>query len=131
VLERHLRSPPRLRYEYSSSVPKIVKALRDPIADPLQPELCWKACEQQLYDLSFCAERIQGGPMADNSTSILAIQPELQRARVGWLAVSPPGSLICIGTVGDTEDEARQRFQEELQAWQRLHDRDDERPAQT
>jgi hypothetical protein len=69
--------------------------------------------------------------MANASTPILAIQPELQRARVGWLAVSPPGSLICIGTVGDTEDEARQRFQEELQAWQRLHDRDDERPAKT
>ncbi len=61
--------------------------------------------------------------MRDPSTPILAIQPQVQRARVGWLAVSEPGSLICIGTVGDTEDEARRRFQEALQAWQRLHDR--------
>jgi hypothetical protein len=57
-------------------------------------------------------------------SQILAIRPEVRRARSGWLAVSEAGSLICIGTVGDTEDEARRRFQEALQAWQRLHDRD-------
>jgi hypothetical protein len=62
--------------------------------------------------------------MEDARSLILAIRPEVMRARTGWLAVSEPGSLICIGTVGDTEEEARRRFQEALQAWQRLHDSD-------
>ncbi len=62
--------------------------------------------------------------MEDAGNPILAIRPEVMRTRSGWLAVSEAGSLICIGTVGDTEDEARRRFQEALQAWQRLHDSD-------
>lgn len=62
--------------------------------------------------------------MKDPSSPILAIRPEVVRTRAGWLAVSEAGSLICIGTVGDTEDEARRHFREALQAWQRLHDSD-------
>jgi hypothetical protein len=60
--------------------------------------------------------------MQDARSIILAIKPEVMRTRAGWLAVSEPGSLICIGTVGNTEDEALRHFQEALQAWQRLHD---------
>lgn len=60
-----------------------------------------------------------------SSSPISAIRAEVRRTRAGWLAVSEAGSLICIGTVGDTEDEARRRFGEALQAWQRLHDRDE------
>ena len=62
--------------------------------------------------------------MEDAGSLILAIRPEVMRARTGWLAYSEPGSLICIGTMGDTEEEARRRFREALQAWQRLHDSD-------
>jgi hypothetical protein len=38
----------------------------------------------------------------------------------GWLAVSEPGSAIGIGTVGATEEEARQAFEAALCRWVRL-----------
>src|SRR6266700_2097290 len=110
-------------------VAEIVKPIVAPVSAPLQQEISEMACDQRLCHLIFLAERTQEGLVEDMSSSILAIRPEVQRARVGWLAVSEPGSLICIGTVGDTEDEARRRFQDALQAWQRLHDNCDERPA--
>ena len=56
-------------------------------------------------------------------------EPRLIRSRNGWLAVSPAGHSPRIGTVGSTEDEATQSFQEELAAWTELHSRPDTSPT--
>ena len=54
------------------------------------------------------------------------IEPQLlRRLDGGWLAVSGPGAWIRIGVVADTEEEARQRFQQELAAWVKLRDKTD------
>jgi hypothetical protein len=46
----------------------------------------------------------------------------IRRARGGWLAVSPPNSVLKIGVVAESEVEARERFAEALVAWDRLRD---------
>jgi predicted RNase H-like HicB family nuclease len=51
-------------------------------------------------------------------------EPELKPAVGGqWLATSPPDYLYCIGVVGETQEEARQRFTTALAAWEELHTR--------
>lgn len=60
--------------------------------------------------------------MDDTARQILAIEPRIWHGRSGWLAVSEPGSVLNLGVVGETEDEVRQQFQDELEAWCRLHE---------
>jgi hypothetical protein len=36
---------------------------------------------------------------------------------VGWLAVSEPGSVLSVGTVGPTRDQALEAFDAEIEAW--------------
>jgi hypothetical protein len=49
------------------------------------------------------------------------IQPTLlRRLSGGWLAVSVSGSILRIGVAGDTEDEARVKFDRAVEAWRRL-----------
>ena len=56
--------------------------------------------------------------MMNVSNMIAAIQPELIRCEWGgWLAVSAPGSVLRIGTIGETEDAARRTFESALRAW--------------
>lgn len=38
------------------------------------------------------------------------IEPKVTKARTGFLAVSPQGSDVMIGVVGDTEEDARSNF---------------------
>ena len=58
--------------------------------------------------------------MDESSRMILAIEPSfIERARGGWLAVSPRRSIVAIGVVGRTEDEARRKFSEALERWAR------------
>lgn len=60
--------------------------------------------------------------MDEISQRIGDIQPVVREGRSGWMAVSAPGSVLSVGVVGDTEEAARSRFQETLEAWCRLHE---------
>ncbi len=60
--------------------------------------------------------------MDEVSRQILAIEPRVWHGRSGWLAVSEPGSVLIVGVVGDSEEAARAAFQDELEAWCRLHE---------
>jgi hypothetical protein len=60
--------------------------------------------------------------MDDVSRQILSIEPRVWHGKSGWLAVSEPGSVLNVGVVGDTEEAARGRFRDELEAWCRLHE---------
>lgn len=44
----------------------------------------------------------------------------LRRLSGGWLAISEPDSPLRIGVAGDTEEEARTKFDRAVTAWQRL-----------
>ncbi len=50
-------------------------------------------------------------------------EPNIQRAAIGWLAVTPPDHPYRIGVVGADENEARRRFAAAFSAWEELHDR--------
>lgn len=68
-----------------------------------------------------------GGSNVNNIYS--DIRPELiERERGGWLAVSGPGSELRIGTVGETADQAADRFDEALAEWARLAAAPDSQP---
>lgn len=57
------------------------------------------------------------------SRMILEIEPGLiERVKGGWLAVSPRHSIVAIGVVGRTEDEARRKFSEARERWARARD---------
>jgi hypothetical protein len=60
-----------------------------------------------------------------NRDIILAIRPTLSPAPGDSLAVSEPGSPLRVGVVGDTESEARERFNAELAAWAALSEKPD------
>ena len=57
---------------------------------------------------------------------ILAVEPVIVHARTGVLAVAEPGSPIRVGVLGDSEEDARRRFAEELEAWAELAERPQE-----
>jgi hypothetical protein len=54
------------------------------------------------------------------SADIRTIQPRLSKTPSGWLAVSERGSVLRIGVEGNTKEEARRRFQAELEEWAKL-----------
>jgi hypothetical protein len=60
--------------------------------------------------------------MDETSRKIRNIRPVVWEGRSGWMAVSAPGSVLNVGVVGDTEEVARSRFQDALEAWCRLHE---------
>jgi hypothetical protein len=67
--------------------------------------------------------------MALTTEAILAAEPQLIPTAYGrWLAISQPGSRLRIGVLGETEEDARQRFAAEREAWRVLHERED-RPS--
>ncbi len=46
--------------------------------------------------------------------------PDLRQMLSGWLAVSPPDSVINVGTVGATQRDAKAAFAVEIEAWATL-----------
>jgi len=65
--------------------------------------------------------------MALTTEAILATEPRLIQTTYGrWLAVSQPGSQLRIGVIGETEEDARQRFVDEREAWRALHEQEDQ-----
>jgi hypothetical protein len=69
--------------------------------------------------------------MALTTEAIMATEPLLIPTDYGcWLAVSQPGSRLRIGVIGETEDDARQRFAAEREAWRALHEQEDQPPAE-
>jgi hypothetical protein len=65
--------------------------------------------------------------MALTTEAILATEPRLIPTSYGrWLAISQPGSRLRIGVIGDTEEDARQRFAAEREAWRVLHEQEDQ-----
>jgi hypothetical protein len=55
--------------------------------------------------------------------SMSPCEPELRESSSGWLASSPPEYPYRIGVVGGSPDEARDLFQDALDAWGELHSR--------
>ena len=53
-------------------------------------------------------------------TQVMSIRPQLVRVRLGWLAVSEPGSPLGIGVQAETPEEARASFQRALGSWAAL-----------
>jgi hypothetical protein len=52
---------------------------------------------------------------------IAAIQPRLVETAYGkWLALAEPGSVLHIGVMGDSEQDARQHFVEARTKWQAI-----------
>jgi hypothetical protein len=51
---------------------------------------------------------------------IRAMRPHLRRTPSGWLAVSPPSSVINVGMVGATRRDAKAAFAVEIEAWAAL-----------
>jgi hypothetical protein len=65
--------------------------------------------------------------MALTTEAILATEPRLIPTSYGrWLAVSQPGSRLRIGVIGDTEEDALQRFAAEREAWRAIHEQQDQ-----
>jgi hypothetical protein len=65
--------------------------------------------------------------MALTTEAILATEPRLIPTAYGsWLAISQPGSRLRIGVIGETEEDALQRFAVEREAWRVLHERGDQ-----
>lgn len=54
--------------------------------------------------------------------SIRLMDCSLTQTPHGWLAVSAPGSLIRIGVMGATANEALRAFRASATEWARLHD---------
>ena len=53
--------------------------------------------------------------------SVRRIRPCLvERQCGGWLALSPPDAILRIGVVGDTEQEAREKFIAALMSWEEI-----------
>lgn len=48
---------------------------------------------------------------------IMALTPEIRQTHNGWLAVTRAGSPLRVGVFGETEDDARTKFQAALGAW--------------
>jgi hypothetical protein len=62
--------------------------------------------------------------MAIQPDMVTNLEPHLiERRTGGWLAVTEDGSPVQIGVVGDTEDEARERFREALARWRAAYER--------
>ena len=82
----------------------------------------------RVYQFRHPGTRKVGGngtvnPVPTRAFNILAIRPTVTETAYGkWLAVSEPGSSRNIGVIGDTEDDARERFTSALAKWQELHD---------
>jgi hypothetical protein len=56
--------------------------------------------------------------MARESGARGVIRPNVIRRPYGdWLAASPHGACLCVGVIGSTEQEARERFEAEVQRW--------------
>jgi hypothetical protein len=69
--------------------------------------------------------------MALTTEAIVATEPQLIPTAYGrWLAISQPGSRLRIGVLGETEEDARQRFAAEREAWRVLHEREDRPPPE-
>ncbi len=62
--------------------------------------------------------------MAIQPETITGMEPHLIERRCGgWLAVTDDDSPVRVGVVGDTEDEARERFRDALARWRAAYER--------
>jgi hypothetical protein len=62
--------------------------------------------------------------MEPTPEQVAAIEPHLVETTYGsWLAVAEPGSVLHFGVIGDSEQDARQRFSEERAMWQAIFQR--------
>jgi hypothetical protein len=53
-----------------------------------------------------------------DTRSILVTKPVLtKRTRGGWMAISEAGSVLRVAVVGDTEEQAIERFDELIKGW--------------
>jgi hypothetical protein len=51
------------------------------------------------------------------------IEPEIRKLNYGgWFAISGKASLLRIGVIGRSEDEARILFSESLKRWKEIHE---------
>lgn len=57
---------------------------------------------------------------------IMALRPEIHQTHNGWLAVTEAGSPLRVGVMGNSEDDARTKFQAALGAWADLAEVDAE-----
>jgi hypothetical protein len=55
--------------------------------------------------------------MKHRADQIRATKAALREMPAGWLAVSEPGSVLSVGTVGPTRDAAAAGFAAEIEAW--------------
>jgi hypothetical protein len=64
------------------------------------------------------------GTMAIQPETVTTLEPRLiERRGGGWLAVTEDDSPVRIGVVGDTEADARERFNEALAQWRAAYER--------
>lgn len=59
--------------------------------------------------------------MEPTPEQVAAIEPDLVETTYGnWLALAEPGSVLHFGVVGDSEQDARERFSAERAMWQAI-----------
>lgn len=68
--------------------------------------------------------------MEPTPEQVAAIEPQLVETAYGrWLALAEPGSVLHFGVIGDSEQDARERFSVERTKWQAIFQRDPEEVA--
>jgi hypothetical protein len=68
--------------------------------------------------------------MVPTPEQVAAIEPQLVETTYGnWLALAEPGSVLHFGVIGDSEQDARERFSEERAMWAAIFQREPEEAA--
>jgi hypothetical protein len=63
--------------------------------------------------------------MEPTPEQVAAIEPQLVETTYGnWLALAEPGSVLHFGVIGDSEQDARERFSEERARWLAIFQRE-------
>lgn len=65
--------------------------------------------------------------MKHRADEVRATRPVPRATPYGWLAVSEPGSILSVGTVGSTSEQAAAAFAAEIEAWAVLVGKPDDR----
>jgi hypothetical protein len=62
--------------------------------------------------------------MTIQAEMVTTLEPQLiERRNGGWLAVTDDDSPVRVGVIGDTEEEATERFREALARWRTAYER--------
>lgn len=68
--------------------------------------------------------------MEPTPEQVAAIKPRLVETVYGsWMALAEPGSVLHFGVIGDSEQDARERFSESRAKWQAIFQVDREEIA--